>query len=167
MCGIYGVYFADRGRRVADTTLRAMGDAIRHRGPDESGLLTDGAFGFGMQRLSIIDLKTGQQPIANEDGTVQVVFNGEIYNYRELARDSSSGFTSCDHAGHASVVPLWDLRPRVLPPPQVKGSRWRGLEDPRAGALHRARRSRDQAAILPRRRRLRLRLRGMAMLCVP
>lgn len=78
MCGIYGIYFADRGRGVEADTLRAMGDAIRHRGPDDSGLLTDGAFGFGMQRLSIIDLKTGQQPIGNEDGSVQVVFNGEI-----------------------------------------------------------------------------------------
>jgi asparagine synthase (glutamine-hydrolysing) len=87
MCGIYGMYFADRGRTVDEDCLRAMGDAIHHRGPDESGVLVDGAFGFGMQRLSIIDLKTGHQPIGNEDGTVQVVFNGEIYNYRELARD--------------------------------------------------------------------------------
>jgi len=59
MCGIYGVYYADRGRVVQEERLRAMGDAIRHRGPDESGMLVDGAFGFGMQRLSIIDLKTG------------------------------------------------------------------------------------------------------------
>src|SRR5262245_20775136 len=87
MCGIYGVYYADRGRVVQEERLRALGAAIRHRGPDESGQLVDGAFDFGMQRLCIIDLKTGHQPIGNEDGSIQVVFNGEIYNYRELARD--------------------------------------------------------------------------------
>lgn len=64
-----------------------MGDAIRHRGPDDEGFLVDGTFGFGMCRLSIIDLKTGHQPIQNEDASVQVVLNGEIYNYRELAQE--------------------------------------------------------------------------------
>ena len=109
MCGIYGVYFADRGRRVPEDTLRAMGDAIRHRGPDESGLLTDGAFGFGMQRLSIIDLKTGQQPIGNEDGSVQVVFNGEIYNYRELARDLvERGHVLATTSDTEVIVHLWE-----------------------------------------------------------
>ena len=109
MCGIYGVYFADRARRVHDDTLRAMGDAIRHRGPDDSGALTDGAFGFGMQRLSIIDLKTGQQPIGNEDATVQVVFNGEIYNYRELARDLvERGHILATTSDTEVIVHLWE-----------------------------------------------------------
>jgi asparagine synthase (glutamine-hydrolysing) len=109
MCGIYGVYFADRARRVHEDTLRAMGDAIRHRGPDESGLLTDGAFGFGMQRLSIIDLKTGQQPIGNEDASVQVVFNGEIYNYRELARDLvERGHVLATTSDTEVIVHLWE-----------------------------------------------------------
>jgi asparagine synthase (glutamine-hydrolysing) len=109
MCGIYGVYFADRGRPVHEDTLRAMGHSIRHRGPDESGSLTDGAFGFGMQRLSIIDLKTGQQPIANEDGSVQVVFNGEIYNYRELARDLvERGHVLATTSDTEVIVHLWE-----------------------------------------------------------
>jgi asparagine synthase (glutamine-hydrolysing) len=109
MCGIYGVYFADRRRVVLEDTLRAMGEAIRHRGPDESGLLTDGAFGFGMQRLSIIDLKTGQQPIGNEDGSVQVVFNGEIYNYRELARDLvERGHVLSTTSDTEVIVHLWE-----------------------------------------------------------
>ena len=61
-----------------------MCEEIRHRGPDDEGYRIDGRMGMGMRRLSIIDLATGRQPISNEDGTVWVVFNGEIYNYREL-----------------------------------------------------------------------------------
>ncbi len=61
-----------------------MCDEIRHRGPEDEGYRIDGRMGLGMRRLGIIDLVTGRQPIANEDGTVWVVSNGEIYNYREL-----------------------------------------------------------------------------------
>jgi asparagine synthase (glutamine-hydrolysing) len=61
-----------------------MCDEIRHRGPDDEGYRVEGRTGLGMRRLSIIDLATGRQPMSNEDGTVWVVFNGEIYNYREL-----------------------------------------------------------------------------------
>jgi len=64
--------------------LQAMCDEIRHRGPDDEGYRVEGRTGLGMRRLSIIDLATGRQPMSNEDGTVWVVFNGEIYNYREL-----------------------------------------------------------------------------------
>jgi asparagine synthase (glutamine-hydrolysing) len=64
-----------------------MCDRIRHRGPDDTGVHTDGGCGMGMRRLSIIDLSTGHQPMSNEDGTVWVVFNGEIYNYQELRQD--------------------------------------------------------------------------------
>ena len=64
-----------------------MCDAIRHRGPDDEGFHIDGNCGLGMRRLSIIDLSTGHQPISNEDGTVWVVFNGEVYNYQDLRRD--------------------------------------------------------------------------------
>ncbi len=65
--------------------IRAMCDPIRHRGPDDEGYHLDGGCGIGMRRLSIIDLSTGHQPISNEDGSVWIVFNGEIYNYQELA----------------------------------------------------------------------------------
>jgi asparagine synthase (glutamine-hydrolysing) len=109
MCGIYGIYYADQSRPVMPEMLQAMGHAIRHRGPDESGLLTDGAFGFGMQRLSIIDLKTGQQPLGNEDGSVQVVFNGEIYNYRELARSLvERGHVLATTSDTEVIVHLWE-----------------------------------------------------------
>src|SRR5207244_7004563 len=63
-----------------------MCDAIRHRGPDDEGLLVGDGVALGMRRLSIIDLSTGNQPIHNEDRTIWIVFNGEIYNFRELRR---------------------------------------------------------------------------------
>ena len=61
-----------------------MADAIAHRGPDDEGYYVSGPVGFGFRRLSIIDLNTGHQPISNEDGSVWIVFNGEIYNYQAL-----------------------------------------------------------------------------------
>jgi asparagine synthase (glutamine-hydrolysing) len=87
MCGIAG--FVDRDRRdgahAQDGALvRAMCDVIRHRGPDDEGVWVGDGAALGMRRLSIIDLAGGHQPIQNEDGSVWVVFNGEIYNYREL-----------------------------------------------------------------------------------
>ena len=85
MCGIAGFLLRDGKAQVSD--LRTMCDLIRHRGPDDEGFYTDGACGLGMRRLSIIDLSTGHQPISNEDGTIWVVFNGEIYNYQELRQD--------------------------------------------------------------------------------
>jgi asparagine synthase (glutamine-hydrolysing) len=85
MCGIAGFLLRDGKAQVSD--LRTMCDLIRHRGPDDEGFYTDGPCGLGMRRLSIIDLSTGHQPISNEDGTIWVVFNGEIYNYQELRQD--------------------------------------------------------------------------------
>jgi len=83
MCGIAGIVSFD-ARPVALDDLRAMCAAMVHRGPDEDGFYVDPHVGLGMRRLSIIDLETGRQPIASEDGTVWAIFNGEIYNYREL-----------------------------------------------------------------------------------
>jgi asparagine synthase (glutamine-hydrolysing) len=82
MCGIAGFLLRDG---IADArAVKAMCDTIRHRGPDDEGIHTDGGCGIGMRRLSIIDLSTGHQPLSNEDGSVWVVFNGEIYNFQEL-----------------------------------------------------------------------------------
>ena len=90
MCGIAGILYADRDRPVDPVVLAAMGDAIAHRGPDAEGFLVEPGIGLAHRRLSIIDLDGGDQPIGNEDGSVQVVFNGEIYNFRELRRDLES-----------------------------------------------------------------------------
>lgn len=86
MCGIAGVVYQDRERRVPEDLVRGMCTALRHRGPDDEGVYVHGAAGLGMRRLSIIDLDSGKQPIANEDGSKVIVFNGEIYNYPELRR---------------------------------------------------------------------------------
>lgn len=90
MCGIAGL--VDPGMPGADIrrTLQPMTDAIAHRGPDDEGFYAAEGIGLGMRRLSIIDLAGGRQPIASEDGHIQVVFNGEIYNYRELHASLSS-----------------------------------------------------------------------------
>ena len=85
MCGIAG--FVLRDGEAQAPLLRAMCDQIRHRGPDDEGFHCEGVCAIGMRRLSIIDLNTGHQPIANEDRSVWVVFNGEIYNYQALRRD--------------------------------------------------------------------------------
>src|SRR3712207_5669881 len=82
MCGIAGI--ASRRGAVDPERLRAMSSTLVHRGPDSDGTLLDGPVGMAARRLSIIDLEGGDQPMANEDGTVQVVQNGEIYNFAEL-----------------------------------------------------------------------------------
>ena len=87
MCGIAGRFNFDAAHAVSRDTLVAMTDAVIHRGPDAGGYYLDGAIGLGHRRLSIIDLTTGDQPIGNEDGTVQVIFNGEIYNFAEVRRE--------------------------------------------------------------------------------
>src|SRR5207237_1866285 len=84
MCGIAGVCFADPSRLPERAALQAMGDSLAHRGPDAEGFWQEPGIGLVHRRLSIIDLAGGDQPIANEDGSLQVVFNGEIYNFQEL-----------------------------------------------------------------------------------
>jgi asparagine synthase (glutamine-hydrolysing) len=84
MCGIVGQFNQGSRTPVCEGDIRQMLAMIRHRGPDQFGMYLDGAVGLGNARLSIIDLSTGQQPIGNEDGTLWVVFNGEIFNHVEL-----------------------------------------------------------------------------------
>ena len=83
MCGIHGLIHLD-GAPVEPQQLSAMGDVTTHRGPDDEGMHIDGNVGIAMRRLSIIDLAGGHQPLSNADGTLWLVCNGEIYNYREL-----------------------------------------------------------------------------------
>jgi len=86
MCGIAGIVQTD-GRAADASLLRAMTTVLGHRGPDGDGFVCRGAVGLGHRRLAIIDLATGDQPMASDDGAVWIVFNGEIYNFRELRRD--------------------------------------------------------------------------------
>src|SRR5438067_7611914 len=84
MCGITGVVGSLRTDRA---TLQRMNDTLRHRGPDGEGSFWSDSVGLAMRRLAIIDLNSGDQPIFNEDGSVCVVFNGEIYNFQDLRRE--------------------------------------------------------------------------------
>jgi len=84
MCGICGKLAFDPRDTVAPELVKAMAATIEHRGPDDEGYYVSGPVGLGFRRLSIIDLKSGHQPLSNEDGTIWIVFNGEIYNYQEL-----------------------------------------------------------------------------------
>ncbi|MGZ6582355.1 MAG: asparagine synthetase B family protein, partial [Gaiellaceae bacterium] len=91
MCGICGIA-STNGSAVTDRVAEMSGTLV-HRGPDSFGEFSDGDVALAARRLSIIDLETGDQPIANEDGTLHVVQNGEIYNYRELRHE-------LERAGH-------------------------------------------------------------------
>ena len=84
MCGIHGLISLDDSGPVLESHLKAMGQITIHRGPDDSGQHIAKGVGIGMRRLSIIDLSGGHQPISNEDDSLQLVCNGEIYNFREL-----------------------------------------------------------------------------------
>ncbi len=86
MCGIFGIY-TRRGEGVSAGLMEKMGSVLHHRGPDGGGQYISGQIGLGHRRLSIIDLAGGDQPIANEDKTLQIIFNGEIYNYIELREE--------------------------------------------------------------------------------
>src|SRR5947209_6509881 len=100
MCGICGIANTDQHQPVDLGILARMRDAMTHRGPDDAGLYADGPVGLGHRRLSIIDVAAGHQPMANEDESVWVVFNGEIYNYVELRAAYLEGRhqfrTACD-----------------------------------------------------------------------
>src|SRR6266511_611986 len=109
MCGIFGILSSDREQPASGAVLEEMAGSILHRGPDGGGVHLDGSLGVGMRRLSIIDLDTGSQPLANEDGTVWVVFNGEIYNYRELRTElQTRGHRFATASDTEVIVHLWE-----------------------------------------------------------
>ncbi len=111
MCGIAGVVHVDGQQAVNPDVIRALCDAMAHRGPDDEGFFVEGRAGLGMRRLSIIDLAGGQQPIFSEDEQVAVVMNGEIYNYRAL-RDEllSRGHRFATHSDTEVLVHLYEER---------------------------------------------------------
>jgi asparagine synthase (glutamine-hydrolysing) len=108
MCGISGRFNLD-GRPVAGSEIVAMRDAMVHRGPDGQGLFVDGPVGLGHRRLAIIDLAGGHQPLGNEDGTVTIVFNGEIYNFAEIRRElQARGHTFATRSDTEVIVHLYE-----------------------------------------------------------
>lgn len=135
MCGICGIFHFDRGNPVDRGVLEGMNRRILHRGPDEDGFFVSGNVGLAMRRLSIIDLSAGQQPVTNEDGNLFLIYNGEIYNHRELrsklearghrfrSRSDTEtivhlyeeyGSDSVQHLRGMFAFALWDARRRRL-----------------------------------------------------
>lgn len=109
MCGITGIFDTRGSREYSRELLVRMNDSQSHRGPDESGLHLEPGVAFGHRRLSIIDLSTGQQPLFNHDGSVAIVFNGEIYNYRELIAElSGMGYHFRTKSDTEVIVHAWE-----------------------------------------------------------
>ena len=135
MCGICGILAMNETRRVSDEEVRAMADILRHRGPDDQGCFRAGPVALGFRRLSIVDLVGGHQPMSNEDQSIWIVFNGEIYNHPqlrpELERRGHRYATNSDtetilhlyedcaedcvrHLRGMFAFAIWDARRRVL-----------------------------------------------------
>jgi len=109
MCGIAGIFDTLARRDVDRGILSRMNDSLRHRGPDDEGFHIEPGLGLAHRRLSIIDLARGQQPLYNEDGTVCVIFNGEIYNYRELIPELTRlGHTFTTRSDTEVIVHAWE-----------------------------------------------------------
>ncbi|XLZ68460.1 XrtA/PEP-CTERM system amidotransferase [Massilia sp. SR12] len=109
MCGITGIMDARGGRAVDEALLRRMNDTQHHRGPDEGDTYIEPGIGFGHRRLSVIDIAQGQQPLGNEDGSVMVCYNGEIYNYRELTAELKAlGHTFKTKSDTEVIVHAWE-----------------------------------------------------------
>src|SRR3954447_10447477 len=109
MCGICGIFEPGRQSAIDGVTLKAMTNSMVHRGPDDEGHYSGPGIGLGFRRLSIIDLAGGHQPLSNEDGTIWIVFNGEIYNFEELNRRYlSSGHTFKTRSDTETIVHLYE-----------------------------------------------------------
>ena len=109
MCGITGIFDTSERREISRELLDRMNATQFHRGPDEGGLHLEPGLGLGHRRLSIIDLSTGQQPLFNEDHSVVVVFNGEIYNFQELVPELQAlGHVFRTHSDTEVIVHAWE-----------------------------------------------------------
>ena len=109
MCGICGIFFPNRDWRVKGEDLAGMNRRIAHRGPDDEGFFCEENVGLAMRRLSIIDVKTGHQPLANENQNVWIVYNGEIYNHAELRADlEARGHRYSTQSDTETIVHLYE-----------------------------------------------------------
>src|ERR1051326_1419261 len=113
MCGISGFVYFD-GAPVHERLIRAMSDMQQHRGPDASGIYLGRGAALGHRRLSIIDLSSGQQPLSNENNTIWISFNGEIYNYMDLRRDLDSSHTFRTRSDTETIVHLYESYPTTF-----------------------------------------------------
>ena len=117
MCGICGVVDFDRSEAASAELLQRMNDTLKHRGPDDAGVYLAPHVGLGHRRLSIIDVAGGHQPISNEDGTVWVLLNGEIYNYSELRqRLLQRGHRFSTRSDTEAIVHLMKTRAKTVSP---------------------------------------------------
>jgi len=110
MCGICGKLYFNPTRKADRNIISAMSSVLKHRGPDDHGIYIDGPVGIGHQRLSIIDISAaGHQPMANEDGSIWIVFNGEIYNFEELRRElQGKGHVFASHTDTETIIHLYE-----------------------------------------------------------
>ncbi|MCK4733731.1 MAG: hypothetical protein KAT65_14855, partial [Methanophagales archaeon] len=112
MCGICGILNISDWNEISEKILITMRDTMIHRGPDDAGLYisTDGKIGLGHRRLSIIDLSArAKQPMSNEDGTIRIVFNGEIYNYKYLQKQlNEKGHTFKSDSDTEVIIHLYE-----------------------------------------------------------
>jgi len=110
MCGINGIAFSSRSGRVAEArVLERMRDCLLHRGPDDAGLFMDGPVGLGHRRLSIVDVAAGQQPMTNEDGSVYITYNGEIYNHADFREElEAKGHRYRTHCDTETILHLYE-----------------------------------------------------------
>ncbi len=113
MCGISGFVYFD-GAPVQECVIRSMSDIQQHRGPDASGIHLGRGAALGHRRLSIIDLSSGQQPLCNEDRTIWISFNGEIYNYMDLRRDLESSHQFRTRSDTETIVHLYESYPATF-----------------------------------------------------
>ncbi len=117
MCGINGIVLSDRSRaRIDKGVVERMRDVITHRGPDDHGIFVDGSVGLGHRRLSIVDVAAGHQPMTNEDGSLQIVYNGEIYNHADYrASLEARGHVYRTHCDTETILHLYEEDgPRVV-----------------------------------------------------
>src|SRR5215216_6173377 len=110
MCGINGIAFSSRSRRRVDpAVLKRMRDVITHRGPDDEGIYVDERVGLGHRRLSIVDVASGHQPMTNEDGSLYIIYNGEVYNHADYREDlEARGHVYRTHCDTETILHLYE-----------------------------------------------------------
>src|SRR5437773_8287780 len=149
MCGITGIFNVN-GAPVSVSVLKRMTDAVQHRGPDGEGVWTSSFVGFGHRRLAIIDLSPlNHQPMQSSDGSVMLVYNGEIYNFQNLRVElEAKGYQFRSTGDTEVLLNAYHAWRRVCQAAQ-RDVRVRDLGSPSASSVHRSRSVRRQTAVLP------------------